>query len=62
MTLQQGIEIAQMAKSKGYALRAHNGLVQFVTYEPATNTVTPRTEFMTYQQAKQLILEAGAAA
>lgn len=59
MTLQQGIEIALMAKAKGYALQAENGLVQFVTYEPDTNTVTPRTEFLTYQQAKQLMLESG---
>ena len=59
MTLQQGIEIAQLAKSKGYALQAENGLVQFVTYERDTDTVTPRTEFMTYQQAKQLMLESG---
>ena len=59
MTLQQGIEIALLAKAKGYALRAQNGLVQFVTYERDTDTITPRTEFLNYQQAKQLMLDAG---
>jgi hypothetical protein len=30
-------------------------MVQFVTYERDTDTITPRTEFMCYEQAKQLI-------
>ena len=62
MTLQQGIELAQMAKAKNYALRVEAGKVQFVTTEyqgEKKNTVIPRTDWMGYEAAKQLMEEAG---
>ena len=30
MTLQQGIQVSQAAKAKGYVTRAHKGKVQFI--------------------------------
>ena len=62
MTLQQGIKLAQMAKAKGYALRAEAGRVQFVTVEfdaKGASTVIPRTEWLTYEEAIERIEEAG---
>lgn len=62
MTLEQGIELAQMAKAKNYALRAEAGKVQFVTVEydaKGAATVTERTGWMGYDEAKQIMEEAG---
>lgn len=50
-----------MAKERGYVLRASKGKVQFVTvvYDKKGNsTVTPHTDFISYEEAKQIMEEA----
>ena len=56
MTLTQGIELAQLAKAKGYAVRAEAGKVQFVTvaYDGAKSTITEHTGWMGYDEAKEI--------
>lgn len=61
MTLAQGIELAQLAKAKGYALQAEVGKVQFVTVKygsDGSSIVTPHTNPMDYAEAKELLEQA----
>ena len=54
MTLIQGAMVAQIAKSKGYAVRAENGRVQLVkvTYDAnGKSTVTEASGWMGYEDA-----------
>jgi hypothetical protein len=58
MTLTEGKTIATLAKAKGYAVQAEAGKVRFVTIEYAkngTSTVTPRTDWLTFDQAMEII-------
>lgn len=58
MTLQQGIELAQMAKARGYALRAESGKVQFVTIEydeKGQSTEIERTGWLDFDEAKEVM-------
>lgn len=54
MTFQQSIKLAQLAKAKGFALRAENGKVQAVTVAYAKNgksTVTEKSGWMNFDEA-----------
>lgn len=58
MTLQQGIEIAQLAKAKNYAVRVQSGKVQFVTIDydfSGKSKIMPRTNWLEYSAAKEII-------
>lgn len=57
MTLLQGIELAQMAKAKGYVLAASKGRVQFQILDKEGNVVTRITGWVGYKTAKALMLE-----
>lgn len=59
MTLEQGIELAQMAKAKGYVLAADNGKVQFQVLDKDGNVEIEVTDWMGYDEAKELMEEAG---
>lgn len=58
MNIQQGIEIAQLAKKSGYSIAVKNGKVQFQTIEykaNGTSVVTPRTAWLAYDEAMEII-------
>lgn len=54
MTLTQGIQLAQLAKAKGMALRTEAGRVQLVTVTyngKGKSTVAEHSGWMTYEEA-----------
>lgn len=55
MTLQQGIELAQMAKAKGYVMAASKGRVQFQVLNPDGSVALRITNWVGYETAKKLI-------
>lgn len=55
MTLQQGIELAQIAKQKGYALAAENGLVQFQVIDANGDVEKEITGWIGYDEAMQIM-------
>lgn len=55
MTLQQGIELAQIAKAKGYVLAAHEGKVQFQVLDADGNVELEITDWVGYDEAKELM-------
>ena len=55
MTLAQGIELAQIAKSKGYVLAASNGLVQFQILDSEGKVEIEITDWIGYDEAKELM-------
>ena len=57
MTLQQGIELAQMAKARGYALATENGKVQFQVLDDKYEVVLEVTDFVDYDEAKALMTQ-----
>ena len=57
MTLQQGIELAQMAKDKGYVLAADNGKVQFQVLNAAGDVELELSDWVDYDEAKALMSE-----
>ena len=57
MTLQQGIELAQKAKAKGYATRALKGKVQFIVLDKDYNVVTEVTDYLFYDDAKKALAQ-----
>ena len=57
MTLQQGIELAQMAKAKGYVLATDNGKVQFQVLNANGDVELEITDWVDYDEAKELMAE-----
>lgn len=57
MTLLQGIELAQMAKAKGYALAASKGKVQFQVLNSDGSVAIRITGWVGYDTAKKLMLQ-----
>ena len=58
MTLQQGIELGKLAQANGMSVRADKGKVQLVsvTYDAKGNSsVTEKSGWMTYEEAKQAL-------
>ena len=55
MTLEQGIELAKIAKSKGYVLAAENGLVQFQVLNSDGDVEKEITGWVDYEEAKSLM-------
>lgn len=55
MTLQQGIELAQMAKAKGYCTRALAGKIQFVVLDSNFDVELEITDYLDYADAKEII-------
>lgn len=55
MTLQQGIELAQIGKAKGYVLAASKGRVQFQVLNPDGSVAIRITNWVGYKTAKALI-------
>ena len=55
MTLEQGIELAQFAKSNGYALAAENGRVQFQIIDSDGNVEIEITDWISYAEAVELM-------
>jgi hypothetical protein len=59
MTLTQSIEIGRIAKLHGYAVRAKRGKLQFVTVvynKKGESEITERTNWLSYDEARQIIL------
>lgn len=57
MTLEQGIELAQIAKAKGYVLAAENGKVQFQVLNAAGDVELEISDWIDYDEAKALMSE-----
>lgn len=57
MTLQQGIELAQIAKAKGYVLAADAGKVQFQILDADGNVEVEITDWVDYDEAKELMAQ-----
>lgn len=55
MTLQQGIELAQIAKAKGYVLAADAGKVQFQILDADGSVEVEITDWVDYDEAKELM-------
>jgi len=55
MTLAQGIELAQMAKAKGYVLAASKGRVQFQVLDAKGDVELRITNWIGYKTAKALM-------
>lgn len=55
MTLIQGIELAKLAKAKGYVLAAHAGKVQAQILDADGNVATEITPWVGYTEALQLL-------
>ena len=54
MTLQQAFTIGSVAKAQGFQVRAENGRAQIVSVVYSKNgksTVTPKSDWMTFEQA-----------
>jgi hypothetical protein len=56
MTLLQGIELAHIAKEKGYVLAASKGKVQFQVLNPDGSVRIRITRWVGYKTAKNLML------
>ena len=56
MTLLQGIELAQIAKAKGYVLAAKNGRVQFQILNADGSIHSRITGWVGYSTAKTLMM------
>lgn len=57
MTLEQGIELAKIAKSKGYVLAAENGKVQFQILNSDGDVEKEITGWVDYDEAKAIMNE-----
>ena len=53
MTLQQGRELALMAKERGYVLCAHAGKVQFQILNADGSIAIEVTDWLDYKEAKE---------
>ncbi len=57
MTLQQGRELALMAKARGYVLAAHAGKVQFQVLNADGSVFLEITDWIDYDEAKELMTQ-----
>ena len=57
MTLQQGRELALMAKARGYVLCAHAGKVQFQVLNTDGSVAIEVTDWLDYQEAKEIMTQ-----
>ena len=57
MTLQQGHQLALMAKQQGYVLCAHAGKVQFQVLNPDGSVFLEVTDWLDYDEALEVMTQ-----
>ena len=60
MDIKQGIELAALAKIKGYCVAVRRGKVQFQTVEyneSGVSEVTPHTRWLGYAEAMEILAD-----